>query len=186
MVLKKDDHAGRVTTQNEKDWMVHFVSGAFKVSSTIPSRCLEQHSICLECSTGCAWANIYNNHFFGWSSVFDYAFKIMLGIISLGGLPMQYGRHNARFLSSVGELITCIMSPGKDSKQVLAARSLMRPSRKALSRNASIVFSNIKNQTDCWLRQHQHWTGYPHCKWFKVKIDDLWVIDSKFFDDVCF
>ena len=37
----------------------------------------------------------------------------MLGIIPLGGVPMQYGRHKALFLSSKGEQITCIMSPGK-------------------------------------------------------------------------
>ena len=60
----------------------------------------------------------------GRSSIFQYAFKGMLEIIPLGWVRIQYGHHSARILSSMGELITCIMSPGKDLEYLQGARTL--------------------------------------------------------------
>ena len=51
-----------------------------------------------------------------------------------GDVPSQYGRNIARALWSKDELITQIMSPGKDLEFMQAPRSPMTPTRKALFR----------------------------------------------------
>ena len=50
---------------------------------------------------------------------------------SLGVVPILYGRNNARFLLSQVELITCIMSPGKDLKDMQTPRTPLTPTSKA-------------------------------------------------------
>ena len=51
-----------------------------------------------------------------------------------GDVPTQYGRNLARVLWSKEELISCIMSPGKDLEYMQAPRTPMTPTRKALFR----------------------------------------------------
>ena len=69
-----------------------------------------------------------------------------------GDVPTQYGRNIARVLWSKEELISCIMSPGKDLEYMQAPRTPMTPTRKALFRGMFNKSFKIKEkETDCGL-----------------------------------
>ena len=62
-----------------------------------------------------------------------------------GEVPSLYGRNIARVLWSKEELVSCIMSPGKDLEYMQSPRTPMSPKRKALFRG---MFKNLPHFYD--------------------------------------